>query len=140
MRRKMINDVSVSEMLGLRNEGETNQEIADRLECSLPTVYKHIGKQPPGLRGHYRRVNPSHEPPEMPNRKTQEPLQSRLRVASVTYQGAYRGADFGKDADQLFIRAGGVRLMFEMDEFLEFAKDVVAVAQEFCKDNSAHLA
>ena len=140
MRRKIIDEVSISEMLGLRREGATNQEIADRLECSLPTVYKHIGNQPPGLRGHYKRTNLSTQPPETPKQKAQEPLKSRLRVASITHQGAYRGADFEKDGDKLFIRTGGMRLMFEMDEFQEFAKDVVAVAQEFCKDNSAHLA
>ena len=138
MRRKLMDEVSISEMLELRAEGATNQEISDRLECSLPTVYKHIRKQPPGLRGHYKRTSPSLKPQETPKRKAQEPLQSRLRVASITYQGAYKGADFGKDGDKLFVRAGGMRLLFAMDEFQEFAKDVVAVAQEFCRHNAAY--
>ena len=44
--KKLLDEVSVDELLHLRNEGKSNQEIADLLDVSRQTVYKHIGKQP----------------------------------------------------------------------------------------------
>ena len=38
-------EVSVSEMMQLRNDGYSNADIARILDISLPTVYKYIGKQ-----------------------------------------------------------------------------------------------
>lgn len=38
-------ELSVSEMMQLRNDGYSNKDIARILDISLPTVYKYIGKQ-----------------------------------------------------------------------------------------------
>lgn len=38
-------EVSVSEMMQLRNDGYSNADIARILDISLPSVYKYIGKQ-----------------------------------------------------------------------------------------------
>ena len=47
-------DVSVSEMLKLREDGYSNKDIAQMLEISLPTVYKYIGKQCKHMESVYR--------------------------------------------------------------------------------------
>jgi hypothetical protein len=38
-------ELSVREMMQLRNDGYSNKDIARILDISLPTVYKYIGKQ-----------------------------------------------------------------------------------------------
>lgn len=38
-------ELTVSEMMQLRNDGYSNKDIARILDISLPTVYKYIGKQ-----------------------------------------------------------------------------------------------
>lgn len=48
-RPKLTDSVSVSEMMALRESGLTNAEIAQRLDTSVSSVIKYIGKQPPHL-------------------------------------------------------------------------------------------
>ena len=38
-------ELTVSEMMQLRNDGYSNKDIARILDISLPTVYRYIGKQ-----------------------------------------------------------------------------------------------
>lgn len=45
MRKKLYKDVTVSEMLTLRQEGLSNHQIAKRLDVSEATVYRYIGKK-----------------------------------------------------------------------------------------------
>lgn len=46
MKKSLKLEISVSEMLYLReNEGLTNKQIAERLGCSVATVYRFIGKR-----------------------------------------------------------------------------------------------
>lgn len=46
MRRKLLDDISKSELLQMRADGMTNQEIADSLDVSYMTVLRTIGNQP----------------------------------------------------------------------------------------------
>lgn len=50
MRRKLLKDVSADELMTMRGEGMTNQEIADALSVSYKTVLLLIGPQPKELR------------------------------------------------------------------------------------------
>lgn len=56
MKRKFIDDVSISEMQKMREAGMTNQDIANALDVSYQTVYKYIGQQPQGMRKRYARI------------------------------------------------------------------------------------
>lgn len=46
MRKKLLDDVSVNELLEFRREGYTNSQIAEMLDVSYQTVYSIIGKMP----------------------------------------------------------------------------------------------
>ena len=48
-RPKLTDSVSVSEMMAMRESGLTNAEIAQRLDTSVATIHKYIGKQPAHL-------------------------------------------------------------------------------------------
>lgn len=50
-RRKLLKDISMSELLQLRADGWSNREIADKLGVCYATVLHHIGKQPRENRG-----------------------------------------------------------------------------------------
>lgn len=49
MGRKLLDEVSVNELLELRAEGYTNAQIAELLDVSYVTIYKYIGKMPGDL-------------------------------------------------------------------------------------------
>ena len=44
--RSILNDVSIDEMMNMRESGMTNTDIAQALGCSYQTVHKYIGAQP----------------------------------------------------------------------------------------------
>ena len=46
MQRKLLDEVSVNELLELRAEGYTNAQIAEMLDVSSMTIYRIIGKMP----------------------------------------------------------------------------------------------
>ena len=46
MRKKLLDDVSVNELLEFRNEGYTNSQIAEMVDVSPQTIYSIIGKMP----------------------------------------------------------------------------------------------
>lgn len=46
MRKKLLDDVSVNELLEFRNDGYTNSQIAKMLDVSTQTIYSIIGKIP----------------------------------------------------------------------------------------------
>lgn len=51
-----ITDSLVNNMRILRSEGLTNREIAAKLNVSIPSVHRHIGDQPDGLKAEYGSV------------------------------------------------------------------------------------
>ena len=46
MRKKLLDDVSVNELLEFRKDGYTNSQIAEMLDVSTQTIYSIIGKMP----------------------------------------------------------------------------------------------
>lgn len=46
MRKRLLDDISVNELLEFRNEGYTNSQIAEMLDVSNTTIYNMIGKMP----------------------------------------------------------------------------------------------
>ena len=49
MKRRLLDEVSVNELLEFRNEGYTNAQIAEMLDVSSRTIYRIIGKMPKEL-------------------------------------------------------------------------------------------
>ena len=84
-RRKLTDDVSMDELLQMRQDGMSNQEIANRLGVSKATVYRHLGPQPKCIR--YSRMKV--DAPAMPAQPGEEkPAQaSRLSPCRQVWDG-----------------------------------------------------
>lgn len=78
MKTRISKQVSVSEMMTLREQGLTNKQIADRLDIGYSTVCAYIGRAPAGLRKPYERKNKPLPPvgdnpiPDMPHESFKE--------------------------------------------------------------------
>lgn len=83
--RKLTDDVSMDELLQMRQDGMSNQEIANRLGVSKSTVYKHLGPQPKGIR--YSRMKV--DAPAIPVKQDEgKPAQApRLAPCSQVWEG-----------------------------------------------------
>lgn len=46
MRKRLLDDISINELMEFRNEGYTNSQIAEMLDVSNTTIYNMIGKMP----------------------------------------------------------------------------------------------
>lgn len=55
MRKRLLDDISVNELLEFRNEGYTNAQIAEMLDVSSRTIYRIIGKMPDEMIAQARR-------------------------------------------------------------------------------------
>ena len=87
MRRSVLSDVSISELLSMRDSGMSNQEIADSLGCSYYTVLRLIGKQPKEMRKEYTRIadTPSEKPkPAQVFKEEEEFIPASLVLAERT--------------------------------------------------------
>ena len=81
MRKRLSEEVTREEMLRLREQGYSNTEIAEQLECCYPTVIKYIGKS--GI----RRANRKDEnPAEI--KKPEAVNIERLKLVCKTFSGA----------------------------------------------------
>lgn len=80
MRKRLSEEVTREEMLRLREQGYSNTEIAEQLECSYPTVIKYIGKS--GIRRANQKAEISVEP-KRPDAVSNE----RLKLVCKTFSG-----------------------------------------------------
>lgn len=79
-RRKLLQDISVQELYRMRDEGMSNQEIADAIGVTRNTIYRHIGKQDPKKKG-------KDQKPMTTNKMTQtEKFMSRLEKSDITHR------------------------------------------------------
>lgn len=83
--RKLTDDVSMDELLQMRQDGMSNQEISNRLGVSNTTIYNYLGRQPAGMR--YSRMKV--DAPALPAKQNEEkPAQaSRLAPCSQVWEG-----------------------------------------------------
>ena len=92
-KRSLDKSISISELKHLREEGLTNQQIADRCGCAYSTVHRLIGPQPDGLRKkyeHHKPLPPLTEEPKTPvksfTQRLEEVLAAETREKQMTEQ------------------------------------------------------
>lgn len=92
-KRSLDKSISISELKHLREEGLTNQQIADRCGCAYSTVRRLIGPQPDGLRKKYEHRKPLPPLTEEPNapvksftQRLEEVLAAEQREKQMTEQ------------------------------------------------------
>ena len=73
-RRPLTYDIDIHTLYSMRNEGMTNRQIAEKLNCSYQTVLNHIGPMPKKLQEKALEVKQKkHRAPKMEKEETQQP-------------------------------------------------------------------
>jgi hypothetical protein len=92
-KRSLDKSISVSELKHLREEGLTNQQIAERCGCAYSSVHRLIGPQPDSLRKkyeHHKPLPPLTEEPKTPvksfTQRLEEVLAAEQREKQMTEQ------------------------------------------------------
>ena len=130
MRKRLSEEVTREEMLRLREQGYSNTEIAEQLECCYPTVIKYIGKS--GI----RRANRKDEnPAEI--KKPEAVNTERLKLVCKTFSGASASFELSRGGVTVVFEDG--RISMNPERFREFAKDVLAVSQIARGDDGIQL-
>ena len=61
-RKGLLKSVSIDEMLYMREQGMSNQEIAESLEVTAPTIYHYIGRNPKNMPRRHKMIEESSAP------------------------------------------------------------------------------
>ena len=136
-KRKIIDDVSISEMLRMREDGMSNREIAETLGCCYATVTKHIGRQ--GFRSPNRQTRTKHTPEQWIPAETyisqhtaREEAQAH-RLIPTRYQGQVLEIHVDRDLQEVVLMANG-ELTLTMSELHGAMMDLMALSKELDKE------
>jgi len=134
MARKLLSDLSIDELLGMRNSGMTNTDIANALDISYASVYRLIGKQPASMRASCHAAN---LPPTQPaltqvssDSTAPEPeaaliVEDRvLRLAGLF--ASYRIRVKDKEVD-VYVDGDSIAMTVKFDELSAFASEIAAI-------------
>lgn len=128
--RRLTDQVSVDEMLKMREAGMTNQDIANSLNASVITVRRYIGTQA-GNRS--RRM-------ETPVRATAAPVPAPALAVSnrVTYlEGAVAEYTVDTKSETVLFQAKGTEACvgITFDQWEAFCQEVQAIQRYLSKEN-----
>lgn len=97
MKKRLSEEVTREEMLRLREQGYSNTEIAEQLECCYATVIRYIGK------GGVRRANRKDKSPAE-TKKPEVVSNERLKLVCKTFSGASASFELSKGGRNRSIR------------------------------------
>lgn len=142
MRRKLLDDLSISELKQMREDGMTNQEIADSLDVSYMTVLRVLGKQPDSMA---RKPRGGGSVVKAPPKKQEEECVPACLVTinrTIELQGATAKYVLNVEQKTINVKPENERRMFEslelnvdeLDTFIEgldtFIKELQAIQRK----------
>lgn len=127
---KLTNEISIPELLKMRESGMSNSEIAESLDVSRETIIKYIGKGGP------RRQTV--RPAIMPTREDEkdEPVQACLKVepSEIRLTGAYGKYAFAPDGDSIYVTIDSDYLFsVPRDQLSTFIRELQAIERNIGK-------
>ena len=132
--KSLMKDISVSDLLGMRDSGMTNRDIASALDVSLATIYRYIGAQPPKMRKHREPVSPN--PPAHaaePAVDGGEADDAALIVdnRTISLAGLFAGyrVDVRSQSVAIFVEDGIDAMVVPFDKVHDFARELSALAK-----------
>lgn len=156
-KRKLLADIDKTQLLRMRDEGMSNEEIALRVGCGYQTIYRAIGKQPKEITS--RRQSESHvmiagtartseggytverkAPSLMPQRE-EKPVEAVLVVKKAPLR--LHGACFDYTLDErrktveVETEEGRVLLIMETDKLGRFIEELQAIRKNMDKAQMA---
>ena len=127
-------DISVTELLAMREQGYSNKDICNILEISLPTVLRYIGKQPMRMESVTKHMD-SKPRPHIDTHEPKNPEAPRVQIVSqIVTVGEYA---FELNMINKTINISGTNgcqfVLVRQDDAEKFAEAVMAV-QKFMED------
>lgn len=129
MYRKLMSDVDLETLYSMRRDGMNNQAIADALGVTSQTVYRYIGKQPPELRGVYRRASAA----SVPQREEEIPVCLAVANRTIMLRGAHLVYDLDLKERTLRVASEaepGLELELTLDELSDVVDELRCIARK----------
>lgn len=130
MGKSLLKEISYDELIGMRDNGMTNQDIANALGISISTVYRHIGAQPASMRKKYS-ARYDVVPQTAPERE--EFVEAALVVEdrSISLAGLFAGYKINMKAKEVtvFVEDGVDALVVPFGQVETFAKEISAISR-----------
>lgn len=123
MKRKMSEEITRDEMLRLREQGYSNTEIAEQLECCYATVLKYIGK------GGVRRKKKIASACAAGTDHEKAANENRLIMLSRSFGGKVACFTVFEDEIEIVFPDMNCDVTLKFDKYAEFAKDILAVSR-----------
>lgn len=129
MQRRLTADVSVSEMLRMREEGMSNKAIGDALGVSSQTIYRHIGPQGPEIRRqpvYGGKPKPYHEPEV--EKKEEYPACLVVVNRAISLKGTVCHYEIDPKSKLLkIIMEDGANMKLDFEKFGTFVEELEAI-------------
>lgn len=96
---KLTNEISIPELLKMRESGMSNSEIAESLDVNYTTICRYLGKGGPSRKTVRPAIMPTREDAK------DEPVQACLKVepSEIRLTGAYGKYEFSPDGDSISV-------------------------------------
>lgn len=137
MGKCILRDISVNELMKMRESGMTNQDIANTLDVGVSTIYRYIGAQPPGMRKkrEYRNEFTHHQEDQ---REEFEEAALIVEDRRICLAGLFAGYKVNIKAKEVivFVEDGVDALTIPFDQVETFAKELRAISKHV---NSLHI-
>lgn len=127
---KLTDEISIPELLKMRESGMSNSEIAESLDVCYKTIHHYLGKG--GPRRQTRRASPVQERAPMKD----EPVEACLKMepSEIRLTGAYGKYEFAPDGDSIsVIIDGDYFFSVPRDQLSTFIRELQAIERNIGK-------
>ena len=131
MSRNLLKDISIDELMKMRESGMTNQDIANVLGIGISTVYRHIGAQPSGLRRKREYIDEVAHCQNPDQREEFEEAALIVEDRKISLAGLFAGYKVNIKAKEVivFVEDGVDALTIPFDQVDTFAKEIRAISK-----------
>jgi len=131
MGKGILKEISIDELMKMRESGMTNQDIANSLDIGISTVYRYIGAQPPGIRKKREYINNFSHRQKEEQREEFEEAALIVEDRKISLAGLFAGYKVNIKAKEVivFVEDGVDALTIPFDQVDTFAKEIRAISK-----------
>ena len=138
MGKGILKEISIDELMKMRESGMTNQDIANSLDIGISTVYRYIGAQPPGIRKKREYISDFSYRQKEEQREEFEEAALIVEDRKISLAGLFAGYKVNIKAKEVivFVEDDVDALTIPFDKVETFAKELRAISKHV---NSLHV-